>query len=540
MNWIKENRMKKNENIFSEFEALARENAKRLYAAAYAVKGEREGAETLCEDILFYGAKRSLELVNKGLVIDLMLEKIGKGSHEGTWDVSFEEILARAVARADKWYRKKKMLTRVGIGVAVLLLCVGIALPFIPQELMSRTDNVILMENAKVIMGDNEKSELVNYQNVMDNISMNEEHIAKYYGVRTIMEYFTAITAPDGTPYAVVNNLETSDGSNTTFTLYRGYKGGWDSVGTAELGANIDQFGFLANSDLYIYADKDSDVYVFNRIGTEVNIYKYDSDIETFEKKQTFPFRELSFYFTICVEFDMDMGEKGVAYIACNWAGSVKVWRYDVASDTLSVICENVELATPTVFVMMTVQNDTVYIASGNGPGMAYPTLFRIRSDGAVDSVQLSTWKEYFCDIEIAQNGTIHLIGRQQGYTHYIVSADFSTVNAAELEKSCYEDTDYALVFLGLFRGNDGNVHILENYQDSEGGEACYLVYARLSDTTAGKAVFVNGFDMLDNHYQGGYMRMNGKDVIFPTYAYHDTVEPYIVYFRINELEANS
>ena len=238
-------------NVFSEFEKIAKENAQRIYAAAYAVKGNTEEAEAFFEDMIFYGAKRSCELVNKKIALDIMLHKIGNGTFTPFDSCDLDDHIDRAVRRANAWYQKKKLLTSIGVGALSMVLCVMIVMLILPKKDPSQSSNVILMENASVVKGDNVHSELVNYQNICKNIPMNEEHVTRFFGIRTIREIFTAVTAPDGTPYAVLNHLETIDGSNTTFTLYRGYKGGWDPVATAEIGAGIDRAtGFFIISDL--------------------------------------------------------------------------------------------------------------------------------------------------------------------------------------------------------------------------------------------------------------------------------------------------
>ena len=525
-------------NVFSEFEKIAKENAQRIYAAAYAVKGNTEEAEAFFEDMIFYGAKRSCELVNKKIALDIMLHKIGNGTFTPFDSCDLDDHIDRAVRRANAWYQKKKLLTSIGVGALSMVLCVMIVMLILPKKDPSQASNVILMENASVVKGDNDHSELVNYQNICKNIPMNEEHVTRFFGIRTIREIFTAVTAPDGTPYAVLNHLETIDGSNTTFTLYRGYKGGWDPVATAEIGAGIDRAtGFFIISDLYIHADKNSDVYVFCRVGTEVQIYKYDSDMETFEKKQSFEFREITYHFTINVQFDESMGERGVAYIACNWAGSVKLWRYDVATDTLSVILDNIELATGTSDVHMSVWNDVVYIAGGNGAGQKNPMLFRVHSNGTVDAVALTEDKEIFDGIVVDREGTVHIIGRKNGIRHYVITDDLD-VSYAPLEQCYYQDTDYYRTFLGLFKGGDGNAYLLEAYSDTAGGEGSFLACGALNAGLAGENTFVNGYDMLDNYEGGLNVRIVGTDVVFPTYAYHDVFECYLVYFHLNELSS--
>ena len=530
---MKQKRNKENA-VFKEFETIVYENAARLYEAAYAKAGDAKRAEVLMEDAVFYGAKRSVDLIHKRLIVDIILERLGNGSCEISPTYELAPILDRAMARAKAWYRKKRLLTGMGIGIASVLLLVALLLPLMPRELITTSSDVILVKGASVIAGDTEHSELVNYQNVTEALSMNEKSLAAMMGMKTITEVFAAVTTPDGTPYVAVNNLETMDGSDTTVTLYRGYQGGWDPVATAPHGANIDHQNIFIPSDLYLCADRDSNVYLFNRIGTDVNIYRYDADMETFEKKQTFSFRKLSFFFTINVKFDVAVGEKGVAYIACNWAGSVKLWRYDVATDTLSVILENIELASNTPEVNMAVWNDTVYIASSNGFGQPYPMLLTVAPDGTVTSVRLSEDSQYFADIAIDGAGTVHIVSRKAS-EHFIVTAD-GTVRSAPLGWGyrVYEDTDYTRSFLGLFRGDDGNVYALEAYNDSEGGEASFLSCGVLDASDAEKNTFVNGYDMLDN-YLGGYVRLNGKDIFFSTYAYHDVVRTYIVYFHLHE-----
>ena len=84
---------------FEEYEALIRQNAQSLYAAAYAVKGEREGAEKLCEATLFYGAKRSLDLVHKERILDILYERIGAGASVAPCPCDMDGIISGALAR---------------------------------------------------------------------------------------------------------------------------------------------------------------------------------------------------------------------------------------------------------------------------------------------------------------------------------------------------------------------------------------------------------------------------------------------------------
>ena len=532
-------RQRKRETTFCEVEAILKENAEEIYAAAYAKAGEASSAMAVMEDAMLYGIKRSVELVSKHRIMEIILERIGICAGDGIALIPKDEldtVIDGALARARAWHRRKRILTRLGVGFIVLAVCLGVALPFLPKDIVSQSKSVLLMENALVIKGDNDRSELVNYQHISENLPMHEAHLRASAGHSRMQHVLASVTAPDGTPYAVINNLETVDGNDTTFTLYRGYRDGWEPVATEVHGANIDHTKDFCISELFLYADRESDIYVFNRVGTDVHIYKYDRDMETFEKKQSFPFKVISFYFTMHVAWDMEQGEKGVAYIACNWAGSVKLWRYDVATDTLSVILENIEMPTSIMQLDMAARNDLVYLTCSNGSKQL--TLYRIASDGTVESLVVYDGREHVLDIAVDQSGTVHMIGVRDTCTYYRISADL-TVSQAPLERSYYRDTDHSRFLLGLFIGKDGGVYVVETYKDGKGGEACFLAYARVDGENVGDVSFVNGFDMLDN-YEGNFARVNGTDVSFPTYAYFDENTVYFVYFHISEIGGES
>ncbi|MBO5047286.1 MAG: hypothetical protein J6D19_02630 [Clostridia bacterium] len=520
---------------FEEYEALIRQNAQSLYAAAYAVKGEREGAEKLCEDTLFYGAKRSLDLVHKERILDILYERIGAGASVTPCPCDTDGIISGALARAEAWLKRRRILMGMGLGVLTVLLCIGIALPFMPENIMSQTERVILMENAQIIKGDNDSAELVNYQQISKTLPMNEEMLNMLGGHVMTTQLLATVTAPDGTPYAITNHLEAVDGSATTFTFYRGYKGGWDPIATGEIGNHINHMGEFWISEMYLYADADSNIYVFIRLEEDILIYKYDCEMETFEKKQTIPFQHISYYFTVSVAFDLSVGEKGVAYIAGNWAGSVKLWRYDVATDTLSVVLENIEMQSTLDTIDIIAREDIIYLTSYYARSDFM--LYRIYPDGTVEEQVLFEGREQLYSSAFADDGTLHIAGEYQG--HYIITPS-GEVSVAPFEKSYYQDTDYESGLIGFFRGSDGGVYALEFYRDSKAGESCFIAYARLDDREAGRSYFVNGFDMLDNYIGMVAPNINGNDVAFSTYAYHDDAEMYFVYFHLSELGKES
>ena len=526
----------KTDAMFKEYRALIKENSERIYAAAYAVKGNKKDAEALFEDAVFYGAKRSVDILQKARALDIIFERLGEGSYATENVNNLDFLISNAIERAEKWFCRRRIFTRIGIGVLALAIGIGIALPFLPKEILSQTNDVILMENASVIKGDNDSSELVNYQQISKTLPMNEEMV-NLLGTHSISARFlSTVTAPDGTPYAIVNNLESLEGEMTTFTLYRGYKGGWDPIATGEIGNHTNHLGDFWISEMYLRADADSNIYVFIRVGTDILIYKYDCKMETFEKKQTLSFKDISCFFSVEVEFDLSMGEKGVAYIAGNWAGSVKLWRYDVATDTVSVVLENIEMASATGQVKITAREDIIYLSSCSAQSDFI--LYRIHPDGSVEEQILFEGRENVKDLKFADDGTLHIAGEYQGH-HYIVAPN-GDVKIAKFEQSYYQDTDYECGLIGLFRGNDGNIYALEIYHDSKAGESCFIAYCRLDQLEAGKTYFVNGFDMPDNYVGMIEPNIHGNDVAFSTYAYHDDAEWYFVYFHLSELGKES
>ncbi len=527
--------MKASKNrMLSDFEAFIQKHAQTVYRTAYAAKGEQSGAEKLAEDAMLLGAKRYGDLMNKERALDIMLEKIGAGTAEDFEPTDLTALCERVMARAYVWHARKTFFLRILTGMLAVALCVGIALPLLPNVALPTTKEALQMKNAAVIKGESGNTELLNYQQISKACAFHQENFNKIFTLAGADRIVAAVTAPDGTPYAAMNNLETLDGSNTTFTLYRGNEKSWEAVGTAEIGAVRETFpgtdGTLFKcSELYVYADKDSNAYVFLRVDAEVRIWRYDSETGAFEQKQTVPFAELDTYHTMEARFDPDEGEKGTAYFSCNFKGNVKLYRYDTATDTLSLMTDDLKIPTNTNFIFC-VKNGTVYgVTEVNSDVYIY----RILADGTVKSKELPVAREKFGYIEIDGESNVHML--TTNFKHYIVKPDMS-FSAANVERFYYRDTDYIRVTMGAYIGKDGKFYYLENYIEREESEACFVAIGRLDGDDPARAELVDSLYLLDNVLMSYYFK-NGKDITFIAAESYPYDNPYVVYFRVGEIQ---
>ena len=520
----------------SEFEGFIRSRAQAFYRAAYAVKGERVGAERLTEEAMLLGAKRYGDLMNKERVADIILERIGEGTADGFEPTDLSALCDRVMSCAYAWRARRTVFLRILTGVLALAVCVGIALPLLPDMTAPASKEVLQMKNASVIKGESGNVELLNYQQISKACTFNQENFEPIIQLAGSDRVFAAVTAPDGTPYAVFHNLETLDGSNTTFTLYRGYEKGWEAVGTAEIGAvretipGTDATIFKC-SEIYVYADKDSDVYVLFRVDAEVRIWRYDAETGAFEQKQTVPFTEIDTYHTLEARFDLEAGEKGALYFSCNFNGKVKIYRYDTASDSLSLMTENVQMQKNDNFIFC-VKDGTVYGVTEMSADIIF---YRILPDGTVDERALPVASEKFFAIEIDGESNVHMLGyRNSKFKHYIVKPDMS-FSVAPTKMLCYEGTDYRRNLLGAYIGEDGKFYYLEYYVESETSEACLVAIGRADGDDPAKTELADSLYLLDNVLMSRFFR-NGKEIAIIAMESFSYDDPYIVYFHVGEI----
>ena len=271
--------------VLLELQKKIQENLEAFYAAAYAVTGEREGAEKLAEDAVFLGAKRYNDLMNKARFYDIVMQKIGAGEKNGFEPCDCDLLCERIMARVRAWNIKSSIAKVSGTTAIICAVVIGAVSLILPKVYEAKSNQVLLMNDTIALEGDYDISELVNYHRASDKIELSEgllNRIGRSVETRNLV---SMTTAPDGTPYLLVNDFGKMNTYVTTFTLYRGYEDGWKAVGTGDIGAGYENDGghMWVSSELYVFADNDSDAYVVLREIKDIVIYRYDKIAETFE-----------------------------------------------------------------------------------------------------------------------------------------------------------------------------------------------------------------------------------------------------------------
>ena len=515
-----------------ELENKIRENIACFYAKAYAVTGNREEAEALTEKAVFYGAKRYGDLMNKARFFDIVEQKIGFGDYTAAETTDCDALAERIIKRVRAWNVRSSIVKWVGGTAAVLAILAGSLSLILPKVYEARSNNVVLMENAIAIGGDFDNSEIVNYQEISAELGPDKETLNAILGRVFSERIISPTTTPNGTTYVAVNNFETLEG-DCTFTLYCAYADGWEAVGTGDIGATKLMpytMNFWLQSEIYTFSDNESNVYVVTRLEPEITIYKYDIKTELFEKKASIPFAHITHTDLLFVKFDPDYGENGTAYLIGKELSKLKVFRYDTATDTVSVIRDELELSSEYGEISCCVDQDTSYVIHTTSDGTF---LYQIYGDGDWDILRLQEYRVRINSMATDREGRLHLIVNDEEIKHYIFKEDF-LYEAETLDQLYYQNTDYYREARNLFLGDDGELYYIETYNDGSLGENCFLALGKLDGEDPSKSTFVNGFDMPDSFSS---MRFQGKDIINYTYAHSAVRDSYIIYFHINMLD---
>ncbi len=515
-----------------ELENKIRENIACFYTKAYTVAGNREEAESLTEKALFYGAKRYGDLMNKARFFDIVEQKIGSGEYQGVESIDYDGLAARIIKRVRAWNVRSTIIKWVGGTAAVLAILVGGISLILPKIYEARSNDVVLMENTIAIGGDFDNSEVVNYQKISEELGPSKETLNTILGRIFLERIASAVTTKNGTTYVAVNNFDTLEGEST-FTLHRAYANGWEAVGTGDIGAT-QLFPYAMNlwlqSEIYTFADNESNVYVVTRLEPEIMIYKYDIKTELFEKKASIPFTHITYTDLLFVEFDPDYGENGTAYLIANELSKLKIFRYDTATDTVSVIREDIELTTEYGEFSCCVDQDTSYVIHTTSDGTL---LYQIYGDGYFDALRLHEYRVRIHSMATDREGRLHLLVEDEEIKHYIFKEDF-LYEAEILDQLYYQDTDYYRSASNLFLSDDGELYYIETYNDGSLGENCFLALGKLDGEDPSKSTYINGFDLPDSF---SMMRFEGEDIMNYTYAHSDVRDCYIVYFHINMID---
>ena len=550
--------------LLKQFEILIRGHIGEFYARAYAVKGDRAEAEALTVDAIVWGASKFSGLANKERVIDLIVARIGDGSHEGMEFTNEENMISRTMERIRSKGKLKSLVWGV-VSCVLVLAILGVSIPRLPiddliptgtSETTTQTDaegNVIqpvigavTMKKTDTIQGDNGTITLENYHNLSKMLQKNTAPKIRRSDIYTEIErYVATVTAPDGTVYMAFNNINDEKNGDITFDLYRMETDGWKRVAEGESQV-MHHDGSINNyfaSRIYLVADKDSNIYVLVLLDDAVTVYRYDCKMGKFTKSDSvLSSTAPSNYTVFSVYYDENYGECGGIYVGYAQNRKYYFSCYDIARDEYVNIAEKI-CSSADSQMMFCVNNSTIHMVVQGWYALKY---YQIASDGTYQSKTLFSGSlyaenEYIFNrnagaggIAVDKNGVVHIIATANKgldassnlyeIVHYKINSD-STFEKEALPKLYYTTVDsYDPMGMGVFTDDDGNVCYIEKYKPHIGDSMNVFAIGRFNDD--GSAACVDVIELSDEITRGGSRLM---DNIITFYSDND-----IYYFSIN------
>ena len=532
-----------------KFQELIREDISYFYECAWTVKGNRPEAERLVESAVMYGARRFPRLKNKALVSDLILLKIGKGTFAEIEKTDCPALYERVMAKVRSAEKTKALIASVCTLALVLLVGFGVyaALnpekspppPEVPQE------GFVIMDNTKNLVGDLGVAELVNYHSISTVLNKKAKPITFQDRMDYVGRMAAAVTAPSGTQYVAYHNLETEDGANTTFTLYRAAKEGWEEIGTREVSCVLWKYTFpWTQEDFYqawiaLVTDADSNAYAITTLNGELVVYRYDCKENTFEiKNARAPYQLDHQQQYMNARYDAGYGEQGAIYVSVVHCGVIRVYRYDIAADVFTPFAEEIDTKDTATQVVFDVKDDVVYLVSDQGFSPKKFVYYRISETEILSSQTIYTSGSNPLEnggediknrnvgsggIAVDENGNVHVLSTKSPsiwgepiYTiqYYRITPD-GEVTKTSVDRLYFANA-YEPTCACVFEGKDGEIYFMETYSLMEN----FISIGKLNPET-GTFEYYDGFDLPDNLSLDRVRVMNNT---FLFYTSQDTV----------------
>ena len=543
--------------LLTQFETIVRGHIGEFYAQAYVVKGNRAEAEALTVDTIVWGASKFSGLANKERVIDLISARIGDGAYTETETTNENALWARTAEKIRSRNRTPVILTAVVSFILLLGIGIGVAIGLLTDqtEPPSGTDgkivvNVTEMDDTKTVKGDSGIAELLNYHTISTRLGKK----AKPDTFQDRMDYVgrmaSAIIAPDGTQYVAYHNIETEDGSNTTFTLYRAEQDGWKTIGSQSVSTALpayNGYSYFHQAWIYLVADEDSNIYTVTVLDEEIVIYRYKADEESFTLVKTgASYRMNTMWHYLTIRFDSNYGDKGAIYISAVHDSLVELYRYDIASSQTVPFSEKITAGGATQ-VVFDVKDDIVYMVADYGTSPQKLTYICSNEDEIISRKDISvTTNSILATAESIKNRnsgsggiavdearTVHILTTRTDNTvitnarysimHYQITSD-GTMTKMEMEGLYFKD-GYDPTCAGVFEGIDGNIYLIETYKDY--AVENFFAIGKLN-TQTGNFEYYDSFELPDD------LSLNRVKIMNNTFLFY-TNEDTICYFYFAE-----
>ena len=421
----------------------------------------------------------------------------------------------------------------------------------------------IVMNGTKTLKSDKKRFELINYQNLTEALSVGGTKKKAAFGeaadqVAAITYLADVVTAPGGYTYAVYHNIETEDGSDTTFDVFVADESGWKKCGTCVTTPSTAKWVDEGRAYIYhpsligIAADDASNAYIFSYSGGKVVASVYDLSADSFTvSADVIPMNMKTEYQKISAYYDRSAGNRGSIVVMCRNNADLEFYRFDIETGRFT---DDFEFwyarSVKSVYYFCVHDGDIILVwetaRNGDLCWCIIKDAFTEKSEVTEACLHKST-QHFEGSVSVGENvslencwGGVAFDG--QGNTHIIVQYSNTEYSAHGRNDSIF--LRYYLVGKdGSFEYYDLDDKLFGNAANEpycggvfiRDGECCYIEKKRIVPHTIALCRIKDGkselIDMIDipNNVEYIQMRSNGTDVIFQT----ETPDKAFWYFQI-------
>lgn len=383
--------MKTNEK-FEELKVLLLLNKEKIFDHAMQVANNNaHEAYGRIEIAIGYIVGVYFKLANKKYTLEFLFDKIDECTprNDKAYNINndvgeFIENIIDASLKSKKRFSTTLLLSiLVAIVVAALVLIVtNIPKAVDPIETVATDENgnvievpkgLTIMDGTRRIDGENKTLEIINYQNLTKAIGKKGTFENKTDIKLPINTLSAVTTTPKNETYMVYQNIETEDGSNTTFTLYRLEKSGWEPLASGDVSNGfLPAYGLFWTSQIYIVSDEESNIYIITFLDDHIVVYSYENEENKLIPHQSsYNFGKINQMKNFYVDYDNTSGEHGVIYICLKNIGTLTFLKYDISKGEFST-SKNYSFNVSDY--KMCVQNGVIHlvVSSDNGEKLFY------------------------------------------------------------------------------------------------------------------------------------------------------------------------
>ena len=555
--------MKKLENqLLAQSENILKE-------ALRASNGDLPLALTRISKSVSFIARKYKRLANKDRALDLFYEKLKSVSAVRAQEFSSHDVRDVISCALSDVQRQRK--AQIGIlSLLSVLLLVGVIFVLLlpsadggPNNDNSSQQNangdgtspaaaLTIMKNTEILKGDVGTGKLINYHTISTVLGKKTKPEGFQDHYTNLGRMAATVTAPDGSSYAVYQNIETEDGSPTTFTLYRADSDGWKEIGIGEVTPKLISDNLMIETIhfhqpwIHLVSDADSNIYTVTVVNDEIVIYRYDPESGTFGLTEaTMPIVLDSYWNYMNVCFDETFGESGAVYINTVNMSDIQFYRYDIAGDEITHFGE-IGGVSGNVSLDFVVRDSVIHVVTTESIYPKQLIYYTIAEDGSQTCQVLSTFMQNIMDhseyignrgggsggIEVDNKGNAHIITTYMpsayesdwSIYHYVITPNGEvTKNVLD---GLYYTEGYEPNCAAVFTDADGEIYFMETYKS--GGDFLHFIAVGKLNEESGQFEYFEGFDLQDN-ISANKVKVFGQTFLFlasdgsMVYFYMDT-----------------